>query len=458
MPIGVYSRLWRSDGTEAGTRRVDDAWTGWTVAAGDTLFMYRGDLWKIDGSTPGSQLVAQIPPAEWVWGERVGNELFFVVRLLDTYDHELWKSDGTTAGTRRIARVDLLPPVIGSIELAAFATSNMYYFVAFDPLAGTEMWRSDGTEAGTHVLKDVLPGSEGSSIYLNSYYDDRPDPLFTAVDDTVFFVASDGAGGHELWKSNGTAAGTTRIKEIVAGPDGVFSSSAQESDPDGDPYVVTPSSAAGRAFYAFYIRDRGLEVWSSDGSEEGTQAIATISPPGVDPPYLTFAGGDSLFFTVSHYPGPDQLWRSDGTAAGTTIVREFPAIEAVLPHRGGAFLFANDGVSGCQPWWTDGTAAGTIKLRDVPLHENGSYPRDLTDLDGVLVFSAADEQHGRELWRSDATEGGTILVQDICPGRTAGASSGKAMEPAKGLLLSAIPARVPPSVRDSRSWWGVPCS
>ena len=34
---------------------------------------------------------------------------------------------------------------------------------------------------------------------------------------TLFFVGSDAANGSELWKSDGTTAGTVRIKDICSG-------------------------------------------------------------------------------------------------------------------------------------------------------------------------------------------------------------------------------------------------
>jgi ELWxxDGT repeat protein len=51
----------------------------------------------------------------------------------------------------------------------------------------------------------------------------------------------------------------------------------------------------------------------------------------------------------------------------------------------------------------------------------GAGPRGLTAADGVLFFSASDPVHGRELWESDGTKGGTKTVSDIVPG-TAGST------------------------------------
>ena len=84
------------------------------------------------------------------------------------------------------------------------AIGNLLYFGANNGINGMELWKSDGTEAGTVLLKDINPGAGSCSIgYL------------TNVNGTLFFVANDGSTGSELWKSDGTAAGTLLVKNIV---------------------------------------------------------------------------------------------------------------------------------------------------------------------------------------------------------------------------------------------------
>ena len=79
------------------------------------------------------------------------------------------------------------------------------FFTAKDVTHGTELWRSDGTVAGTSLVKDIRSGSDSS------------DPgLLTNVNGTLFFTANDGTTGRELWKSDGTAAGTVLVKDIAS--------------------------------------------------------------------------------------------------------------------------------------------------------------------------------------------------------------------------------------------------
>ena len=80
---------------------------------------------------------------------------------------------------------------------------------------GNELWKTDGTAAGTVLVKDINPG--GYSGY-GGYYPDSSFPAnLTNVGGTLFFTANDGINGAELWKSDGTTAGTVMVKDISPG-------------------------------------------------------------------------------------------------------------------------------------------------------------------------------------------------------------------------------------------------
>src|SRR5215211_4912394 len=85
---------------------------------------------------------------------------------------------------------------------------------------------------------------------------------------------------------------------------------------------------------------------------------------------------------------------------------------------GGTLYFrANDGRHGNEIWRSDGTKAGTVMVKDIWRGLDRSvYPEGLTDVEGTLYFNADDGTHGYELWRSDGTEAETVMVKDIWPG------------------------------------------
>jgi len=81
-----------------------------------------------------------------------------------------------------------------------------------------------------------------------------------------------------------------------------------------------------------------------------------------------------------------------------------------------ALLFAAESSTGGELWKSDGTVAGTVLVKDIRPGIDGSFPGLLTKVNGLLYFTADDGATGRELWKSDGTSAGTVLVKDINPG------------------------------------------
>ncbi len=81
---------------------------------------------------------------------------------------------------------------------------------------------------------------------------------------------------------------------------------------------------------------------------------------------------------------------------------------------------AEGGAYGRELWKSDGTAAGTVLVRDIVPNTSTSAPGALIDVNGTLFFAVNDSVHGRELWKSDGTAAGTVLVRDINPGSADG--------------------------------------
>ncbi|MGX9728586.1 MAG: ELWxxDGT repeat protein [Candidatus Electronema sp. VV] len=202
---------------------------------------------------------------------------------------------------------DINPSTFNSMsEFPGVAVGSVYYFAASDGMNGEELWRSDGTAAGTVMVKDIYPDTD-SMGYANSSH---PYSL-TNVNGVLYFVANDGTHGEELWRSDGTAVGTVMVKDIYLGTHGM--------------------------------------------GENGSY-----------PSHLTNVNG-TLYFSASDGTNGEELWRSDGTAAGTVMVKDI-------------YL-------GINSW---GVA-------------NSSSLSLLTNVNGLLYFRADDGTHGPEVWRSDGT-------------------------------------------------------
>ena len=135
--------------------------------------------------------------------------------------------------------------------------------------------------------------------------------------------------------------------------------------------------------------------------------MVTDIDPGSDssaPRYLTNVNG-TLFFTANDGTHGDELWKSDGTATGTLLVKDTnPGIANIYPDNltnidGTLYFRGNDGVHGYELWKSDGTADGTAMVEDINPGNANAYPKYLTNINGTLFFSANDAVHGAELWK-----------------------------------------------------------
>ncbi len=129
---------------------------------------------------------------------------------------------------------------------------------------------------------------------------------------------------------------------------------------------------------------------------------------------LTIFDG-ALYFGADDGTNGRELWRSDGSEAGTKRVMEVnPGL--MIEFDGALYFNGHDDTHGNELWRTDGTREGTEMVGDFISGSSGSTPAKFIVYDGALYFTATDGTAGRELWRSDGTLEGTEMVKDINPG------------------------------------------
>jgi len=312
---------------------------------------------------------------------------------------ELWSSDGTQNGTYRVS--DLNPGVSDSkpAYLTAHEASGSIFFTAFGATTGRELFRTDGTANGTILLEDIFYGIKGS----NPRYLTLLDPLAAAP--TIFFAADDGLRGDELWMSDGTSInegdssgrGTRIVHDISPG-----------GEPSSPKWIT--SIAASEVMFAATDGVLGRELWISNGTSAGTRIVRDIWPgaAGSDPSHL-IEYNSVVYFSASDGTTGAEIWRSDGTFSGTYRLFDLcsgacagsPAFFAILdpPLLASSppllFFTANPGIKGRQLWRTDGTLAGTFRAfqetqNDIDIDESAhlqDFPVRIATYHGALFWS-----------------------------------------------------------------------
>ena len=283
---------------------------------------------------------------------------------------------------------------------AAFAELGGHrYFRATTLGAGAELWRTDGTAAGTTLVADLEPGPAGS----------EPSEL-TVVGGELFFVATTAAHGSELWKSDGTAAGTVLVHDLVAGPGG--------SDP-GNLIAL-----GGKLCFGATTAAAGREPWVTDGTAAGSGLLAQTGFGNLDGGFLRptlGAGGGYVLFHVLAGPGASPaLWRTDGTPAGTFALASMAPGAGTSDlssgfHLGGDTLLALPTIAhGTELWRTDGTVAGTSLAHEFAAGAADGMeplgPRAAAVHGGLLHLAARDGAGELRLFATDGTSAGTSQV------------------------------------------------
>ena len=453
--------LWRSGGTAATTVMVRDIFPGASVdvattdahsSSPDHLTTFAGqvffaandgvngdELWKTDGTYTGTVMVKDIAPGSSSSNISemlvFSNTLYFVADGgFDNFGEELWMSDGSEAGTQRVTDISLDGGDSDASNLTMVDGLGRLFFSADDDATyGRELWSTNGSPGNAAMVKDINSGPGDSfPTYLAEF------------GDLLLFSARDQTGDTELWRSDGTDGGTYEI-EIHAtsssvpigmaayGSVALLAARSQDSSnshwlwsTDGITVTQVATVTAGSPsftevdgimYFQAYDVDSNLEVWRTDGTGPGTQIVKDINPAGLSNPNGLFAApGNRLIFTADNGSIGAEPWISDGTETGTELILD------IHPQVLGSFALEMTAHNGSL-YWAGYDAANDYGLWRSPDLGGATYVTDVLELAGdsplmvglgtQLLFQGDDDANGRELWTTDGTTGGTMLLKDI---------------------------------------------
>ena len=437
------SELWYSDGTEEGTYMVKDINPGYA----------RGLL---SSSVNGySSLITESRSGAYFRATNGVNGT------------ELWFTDGTEEGTNMVS--DINPGASESIPSSLMTIADIVYFSANNGVNGTELWRSDGTVQGTSMIMDINPGSPSSD----------PSQI-TEAGGIIYFSANDGIVGQELWKTTGITSSTSLVKDIRVPTDFAgganygsypsqliefndklyFAAGSYREDWDISRIELWTSSGTNETTFRvgedqeLYTNPETITIFgdqlfmSLSTFMDGWRNYSSCIWEGNSE--LVASGLDDLWYCTTplfeHWSDTniseiEDRWNyceynsMNGEWYCTDFIDQDPENEFLYnQEKHIEFDFWGNFETGNEPALSDGTLDGTYIIKEVapwtfgnldggdPFWFNynsmnyGTMESDPEVLGDVVYFFGWTPQNYWELFRTDGSTDGTMLVKDLYPG------------------------------------------
>lgn len=446
--LDVGGQVWWSDGTLGSSHPLGVVAQAYgdlfnreaklfRVEKGVLLVAPDGSIWLTDGSRAGTQpiltgdglgLISQASESFVIHDGKA----YFLARVAGSDDLAIWTTDGTLQGTHTFPGVDpRVPPLI--IQGISFDLRPVFlefqgsmYFAASEHL-----WKLEGESAsiampfrsvgprtvtasaehffiGTWTAEQgyVLVATDGTDTgTIEVYRDDRINGLLTVRPGMhgVHFDAPRVAGReYGLWFSDGTVEGTRMISEEAIPP-----------IPLSDSVSILLDSE---------------EIWATDGTLANNVLLASSARGQIE---MLGANNGQLFFWIER-----DLWVTDGTKEGTKNLGDVgrdhfdgPVEDYFTFANGNLYVSGGGHDNSTQLWRSDGTVAGTMQVTDIAVGKSGTVLKYMTEVDGHVYFRADDGFYGDELWRIATQED----VAETLPGD---ANSDDVVDFADFLILS----------------------
>ncbi len=380
---GLYS----SDGTQAGSVNLDL-----------TLYAPPDDSTSFDGKVFFATQIGPVdpsPPTPAIYstdGAPGGTSVVelnapggpFAPSAIATLDGKLLISGNTEFGTFGIwtsANGVDFTQIEDGVDAQSLTVSNGvgYFNAGYGTVNGAStgtpgLWRTDGTASGTTSINPA-------GVTLD------PQAFASAGNGLTVFINRDASGSTSLWVTSGTAQGTHQVVNAALGTD----LSA----------AIGMVSVGGKAFFEATNSAGDYSVWSTDGTSAGTAQIFDGGYAlGATRPILSLQGwGDKLVISSGY-----GVYVSNGTSVTADLL--VGAAEGTsTPIVAGNNLFLIPSLSPSSTLYvSDGTVAGT-KAVDIPTLASISGMQAVTG--NTIIFEGTDTSGKQALFESDGTTAGS---------------------------------------------------
>ncbi len=390
----------------------------WRFDPEASVFNFISDLWPGDASPSGPLIVSVASGSAVLTAETAVNPQQILV------------TDGTPPGT--------LPALATGVPLtASFLTRPMplgsfgeqFAIFARAGPTGEEPWLINPHTGAAAILRDIRTGPQGSQPGASFF---SPTATFgpsagsftfgnvssAATGERTVFTAAPAmpaAGAtYAVWSTDGTAPNTVEL--------------TRHRSEAGPPKLVFNYTTLGTSAY-FFAPPLASEsppldndLWMTDGTAAGTRRVVSLRSIGIFSGSATqlAAWNGRLYFTAS-VSGVARLFSSNGTTAGTSLAAIGPEagalpIGSIFPTGVGLIFTAGTASGGMTLWATDNTPTGTRRLTPSGPESQYAGIGAVYDAGTLAFFTMWTRPEGRELWATDGTAAGTRLVSDLNPG------------------------------------------